>query len=155
MVIAGSAILSIFSIVLGQLKWIVTQKEDFMPFKGKLLISAYTLVSVLARTSACILFFAPSLGLGNLLMHWKMGALEATATSGIYDNRGLEVLSLVYDVQPNQTRIFFSQVWRRIENYESLTFWSLGTYMQIFIVCIVLHFLLIFALKCFFYKSFR
>lgn len=155
MVIAGSAILSIFSIVLGQLKWIVMKKEDFMPLKGKLLISVYTLVSVLARTSACIIFFAPSLGLGNLLMHWKMGALEATTTSAIYDDRGLEVLSLVYDVQPNKTRLFFSQVWKRIENYEELTFWSLGTYMQIFIVCIALHFLIIFALKCFLSKSFR
>ena len=150
-----SAILSVLSIVLGQLQWMIIQKSDFMPMKGKFFISAFTLVSVLVRTLSCIIFFAPSLGLGNLLMHWKMGALEAAKTSTIHDDQKELVHSLVYDVLSNGTFVYFTKVWRRVESYEELTLLSLGSYTKIFLSFLVLHFVLIFGIKTAFSRKFR
>ena len=153
--IALSAMLSILSIIIGQLKWIEIQKDDFMPLKGKFLILMYTLISVVLRSSACIVYFAPSLGLASLLMHWKMGSLATTTTSSIYDNRGKEVFSLVYDVYPNGTRIFFTQVWQKVATYEEMTVLSLEDYVKGFIAAIFLHYLLVFVIKCYSSTNFK
>jgi hypothetical protein len=70
-----SAALSLFSLTHGHVKHITSEKNNFLPIAGKLLHTAFAILSILARILAVLLFFAPSLGLANLLMHWKMGLL--------------------------------------------------------------------------------
>jgi len=94
----------------------------------------FAILSILARILSVLLFFAPSLGLANLLMHWKMGKLSI----------GNEYL--VFDVQ-NGTKIYFKDVWIQTPKYTSYTLWELETYYIIFLGLIPLHIALVFTLK--------
>jgi hypothetical protein len=80
-----SSIWSIVSMVLGHLHWMVVKKDDFLPLKGKVCLAVLGLISQVSRIFAVLLYFSPSLGLMDLLMHWKMGALNAK--THIYDIR--------------------------------------------------------------------
>jgi hypothetical protein len=130
-----SAALSLFSLTHGHVKHITTEKNNFLPIIGKLLHTAFAIISILARILSILLFFAPSLGLANLLMHWKMGQLL------LVENRGL-----VFDVQ-NGIKIYFKDVWIPTPKYTSFTLWELETYYIIFLGLIPLHLALVFALK--------
>ncbi len=101
---------------------------------GKLLQTTFATLSILARILSVLLFFAPSLGLGNLLMHWKMGKLSI---DNEFD---------VFDVQ-NGTKIYFKDVWIQTPKYTSYTLWELETYYIIFLGLIPFHLALVFALK--------
>ncbi len=124
-----------------------------MSLKGNVLISAFTLISVVIRALSCLLFFAPSLGLGNLLMHWKMGTMEEAKTSIANDVQ--RVQSLVYDVLPNGTIVPFTKMWIKVDSYEDMTFLSLGSYTKIFVSFLVIHFILMFGVKTAFSRNFR
>jgi hypothetical protein len=102
---------------------------------GKLLQMAFAIFSILARILSVLLFLAPSLGLANLLMHWKMGKLTVIGYS-----------DLVFDVQ-NGTDVFFKDVWIPTPKYTSFTLWELETYYIIFLGLIPLHLALVFGLK--------
>ncbi len=103
---------------------------------GKLLQMAFAILSILARILSVLLYFAPTLGLANLLMHWKMGQL---AVADGYPG-------LVFDVQ-NGTEIYFKDVWIQTPKYTSFTLWELETYYIIFLGLIPIHLALVFALK--------
>jgi hypothetical protein len=107
---------------------------------GKLLQMAFAILSILARILSILLFFAPSLGLANLLMHWKMGQLTT------YDKFKRFYEDLVFDVQ-NGEEIYFKDVWIQTPKYTSYTLWELETYYIIFLGLIPLHLALVFALK--------
>ncbi len=96
---------------------------------------AFAILSILARILSVLLFFAPSLGLANLLMHWKIGKLSVD-----------ESRDLVFDVK-NGTKIYFKDVWIETPKYTSFTLWELETYYIIFLGLIPLHLALVFALK--------
>ncbi len=100
---------------------------------------AFAILSILARILSVLLFFAPSLGLANLLMHWKMGLLTLKPIDEFDED-------LVFDVQ-NGTRIYFKDVWIPTPKYTSFTLWELETYYIIFLSLIPLHLALVFALK--------
>ncbi len=100
----------------------------------------FAILSILARILSVLLFFAPSLGVANLLMHWKMGKL--TIESKI--KRSNE--NIVFDVQ-NGTEIYFKDVWIPTPKYTFYTLWELETYYIIFLGLIPLHLALVFALK--------
>jgi hypothetical protein len=131
-----SAALSLFSLTHGHVKHITTEKNNFLPLSGKLLQMAFAILSILARILSILLFFAPSLGLANLLMHWTMGKLTVAEANQ----------KLVFDVQ-NGTEIYFKDVWIQTPKYTSFTLWELETYYIIFLGLIPLHLALVFALK--------
>ena len=135
-----SAALSLFSLTHGHVKHITTEKNNFLPMTGKLLQMAFAILSILARILSILLFFAPSLGLANLLMHWKMGQLTT------YDKFKRFYEDLVFDVQ-NGEEIYFKDVWIQTPKYTSYTLWELETYYIIFLGLIPLHLALVFALK--------
>jgi hypothetical protein len=131
-----SAALSLFSLTHGHVKHIAAEKNNFLPMAGKLLQMAFAILSILARILSVLLYFAPTLGLANLLMHWKMGQL---AVADGYPG-------LVFDVQ-NGTEIYFKDVWIQTPKYTSFTLWELETYYIIFLGLIPIHLALVFALK--------
>jgi len=61
-----SAVWSCKSLVTGQLAYWVSRKNGFMMVKGKILLSAYSILGVFSRMVAFLLYFAPSLGLFDL-----------------------------------------------------------------------------------------
>ena len=65
--------------MIGVVRQVAASKNNFLPFKGKLLLALFSLKSVLVRLFAILLYFAPSLGLMNLLRHWTMGKKNVTA----------------------------------------------------------------------------
>ncbi len=101
---------------------------------------AFAILSIMARILSVLLFFAPSLGLANLLMHWKMGKLTTP------DKFKRFYVDIVFDVQ-NGTEIYFKDVWIPTPKYTSFTLWELETYYIIFLSLIPLHLVLVFALK--------
>jgi len=96
-----SAFWSIISITLGYLQSVSMMKGDFLPVLGKLILSVFVFCSCIARLFGIIAFFVPSLGLMNVLMHWKMGKLE---TSPYYSNT-------IYEICSNGTIVSFYEVW--------------------------------------------
>ena len=64
---------------------------------GSFLLHLFAFISVLVRMSAIILYFAPTLGLLNLLMHWKMGKIP-----GIYN-----IMEYFYSIpNPRESKYF-------------------------------------------------
>ncbi len=139
-----SAALSVFSLTHGHVKHIAAEKNNYLPMTGKLLQMTFAILSILARILSILLYFAPSLGLASLLMHWAMGKLRVAEP---YPN-------LVFDVQ-NGTEIYFKDVWIETPKYTSYTLWELETYYIIFLGLMPLHLALVFALKHFLAFGFR
>ena len=128
-----SILLSIMSILIGEIHQVAASKNDFLSLRGKSLLAFFSLTAVLIRLSAILLFFAPSLGLMNLLMHWKMGQKEAD--SGV-----------IFDVIGGE-EIEFKNVWTSTPNYTDYTIYSLKTYYVTFIIFAVIHLILVYAMK--------
>jgi hypothetical protein len=141
--IAISSIWSILSITLGKVKQVTTEKEGTIPVKGKLIFFLYSSVSLFTRLGAIFIYFAPSLGIFNILMHWKMGQLQPAID-----------LKVPYD-KINKNVTLFTDVWKPLQAYTDLTIWSLEVYFKTFSVMILLHFLVIFLIKKAFSKTFR
>ena len=49
----------------------LSSNRRLFPFTSKIAVAAYSFFSITTRVLAIILFFSPSLGLFNLLQHWK------------------------------------------------------------------------------------
>jgi hypothetical protein len=139
-----SAALSLFSLTHGHVKHITAEKNNFLPITGKLLQMVFAILSILAKILSILLFFGPSLGLANLLMHWKMG--QMTVAVAYPDKFKTFYEDLVFDVQ-NGEEIYFKDVWIQTPKYTSYTLWELETYYIIFLGLIPLHLALVFALK--------
>ena len=101
-----SACWSIISITLGYLQSVAIMKGDFSPVLGKLILSLFVFLSCIARLFGIIAFFVPSLGLMNVLMHWKMGNLS---TNSLYSDN-------IYDTHSNGTITSFNEMWWVFEN---------------------------------------
>jgi len=101
-----SACWSIISIILGYLQSVAKLKNGFLPVQGKLILSLFVLISCIARICGIIAFFVPSLGLMNVLMHWKMGKLNISSSYSDF----------VYDIHSNGTITTFEEVWWVFKN---------------------------------------
>jgi len=132
-----SALWSNISIVLGNVNASIIKKNNFMPKLGKLLTALFSLISHFGRVSAVIFFFSPSLGLMNLLMHWKMGTKLVKMNSQL----------LIYDANTTSNFFFFEKMWIPVETASELTILSLETQFKIFSGLVVLHFLAMFIIK--------
>jgi len=96
-----SACWSIISITLGYLQSVAMMKGNFLPVLGKLILSVFVFFSCIARLFGIIAFFMPSLGLMNVLMHWKMGKLNPSLLNS----------DTIYDIHLNGSITSFHEVW--------------------------------------------
>jgi hypothetical protein len=137
-----SAVWSIFSIISGFLQRKIVQKNHSISFLGILIQLAYATLAMICRISSILTFFAPAIGLFNLLGHFKMGNIAFARNT-------------IYDVRDNETLINIRDVWKQIHNYEELTVFQLDVYYIVFLVFILFHFLLVAAIKLKSSKEFR
>ena len=119
--------------MIGVVRQVAASKNNFLPFKGKLLLALFSLISVLVRLFAILLYFAPSLGLMNLLRHWTMGQKNRT-DSKLFDA-----------INGNQKQ--FEDIWEPTPEYTHYTVYSLKEYFIAFIIFFAVHPFLIFAVK--------
>jgi len=125
------------------------EKNNFLSFKGQLLLTIFTNISLFGRLMSILMFFAPPLGLANLLMHWKKGQIVVHDYDEIYNSR----LDSIFDIQ-NNTAIYFKDIWITTPHYSEFTIWTLETYFKTILVLILVHLTLVFGLKCLFAKGF-
>jgi hypothetical protein len=138
------------------------QKFYTIPLLGKVILSTLFFFSVVVRFMAVILYFAPGLGLLNLLMHWQMGNI-----AGIYNfiehvaklddprkSRYYFLFGNFYEMELPDKSVMddlvgntFEKDWRPIMSYEELTFFKLETYYLCFLVGAVFHFIAVFVIK--------
>jgi hypothetical protein len=137
-----SAVWSVFSIISGFFQKKIVQKNHSIPFSGILIQFSYATLAMTCRISAIIIFFAPAIGLFNLLGHWKMGRLAF-------------VTYAIYDATDNGTLIKANDVWKQIKNYEDLTGYQLEVFYIVFLLIIFFHFLLVAAIKLKYSKEFK
>ena len=128
-----SAGLSIVSITLGSVQKLNAEKNNCLSWKGQAVQVMFANLVLFARFFAIVIFFAPSLGLFNLLMHWKFGQIEAAERH-------------IFDVI-NGTMVAFKSVWVQTPDYSTYTFFYLHSFFKAFLVFILFHLILIFALK--------
>ena len=79
--LAFSIIVSIKTCVLSRSKLVKFSKEGFLPTVGKILLILSSLASILARIGSLLLYFGPSLGLLDLMHHWKQEQTRYRANS--------------------------------------------------------------------------
>ncbi len=141
-----STIWSIASIIFGHVQSVVVLKGRQDSLIGILIHFFIGLLSFFSRIFAIVLFFAPSLGLFNLLMHWNMGQLSFKDTkgekmiSGILENGGL---------------VNVASTWKEVKKYEEMTIWQLDVYYIVFLLLIPCHVLLVVAIKFYCSEEFR
>lgn len=133
MIILASACLSILSLSLGVIQQAAAAKNNFLPWRGKVLLTIFSVTSLLVRLVAIMLYFAPSLGIINLLWHWKIGQKDSKMIKP-------------FDVIEGKS-INFEDVWVITPNYTDYTIFGLWTYYVAFMVLATIHFALIFVLK--------
>jgi MFS family permease len=137
-----SAVWSVFSIISGFVQRKIAQKNHSMPFTGILIQLSYATLAMICRISACVIFFAPAMGLFNLLRHWKMGNLAFTNT-------------IIYDAIDNGTLIKANDVWKQINHYKELTVSQLDVYYIVFLIIMLFHFCIVAAIKLKCSKEFK
>ena len=69
-ILAVSVSLSLFSAILTHIKTLVAEK-GFLRIKQKITVFCWILFASIRRIMTFITFFTPSLGLFNILYHWK------------------------------------------------------------------------------------
>ena len=82
--IAFSILLSIFTYTIAQYQ-AIRSSHKYFPFISKLLIIMYCLTSLMARIISTITYFAPSLGLFNLLRHFQAEQVPFKVFNGNYE----------------------------------------------------------------------
>jgi hypothetical protein len=142
-----SAIWSVVSIISGFVQRKIVQKNHSMPFSGNVIHLIFAAMAMICRISSFVFFFAPAMGLFNLLGHWKMGNFK-------FDSGEMNTV-LIYDVTYNGTFIKAKDVWKQINKYEDLTLFQLDVYYIVFLIIILCHFLLVAAIKITCSKEFK
>jgi len=140
-----SAIWSCKSLVTGQLAYWVSDKNEFILVKGKIILAAYFILGVISRMVAFLVYFAPSLGLFDLLAHWKMGSIP------FYGKNRFNT-DFIYDVKSNGTNannVWVRSVWVPLTDPTDLTQSSLQTFYLCLVVFFILHWLLLILLSRF------
>jgi len=148
-ILALSALWSNISIILGYLNSVIIKKDQHMTMLGKQLIVLFSFISLSGRVFAVILYFSPSLGLMNLIMHWKMGKKLINSQSNA--NTGI-----IYDVNATTgEKIIFSDMWKPMNSLTELTILSLETYFKIFLGLVFLHFFSMLIVKFVYSENFQ
>ena len=66
----ASAVWSLKSVVQGGVEHLKAQNGGFLPLMGQLIWASHTLISVISRLAALLIYFTPSLGLFNVSIQW-------------------------------------------------------------------------------------
>ena len=163
-----STIMSLRSLTVGYQRWIDNQKNNTLSSVGKIILQTFAFLSLVLRLSAIVLFFAPSLGLLDLLMHWKMGSLPGIynfveGINNLPDPRKSSFYFIfklndnLVDELPDLSKVDimlkdagnFNSEWIKIRYYHDLTMFTIGTYYISFLVGVIIHFLLVCCIKHF------
>jgi hypothetical protein len=99
---------------------------------------------MVCRISACVIFFAPAMGLFNLLGHWKRGNINF-ASDGY----------LIFDVAENGTLINVRDIWKPIKIYDELTHYQLDVFYIVFLLLLFVHFIIVAIIKIKCSKEFK
>ena len=137
-----SAAWSILTIIRMNVTLDSLKKDNFQPFVGFCFSLALYSLSYCSTIGASLFFFAPSLGLFNLLEHFKMGNKTASSTT-------------FYDVVSNSTHhriILMQEVWQPLTSYEDITHFSLRSHYIAFACGIILHILVVALVKFLLWK---
>ena len=113
--------ISLFSMISGQMQRHSYKANHCISLRGKIIIGSLDLLSVFGRMLAVLIFFAPPMGLFNLLGHWKLGRLPANSA--------------------------LKNPWKKIDFFTDLTVWKLNVYSYSFLALIVSHFLMTTVMK--------
>ncbi len=76
LLIALSTLWSMRTLLAGQVGIAAMRKDGFIPIIGKIFLLLYIFITIFARTTAILLYVAPSLGLFNLMVHNNLGRLQ-------------------------------------------------------------------------------
>ena len=85
------------------------RKNGFLGLVGKLALASFYAISTLIRIGAILIFLAPSLGLFDLLHHWKMGRISVEVGK-----------TKVYDMEDGNP-VFFHEAWEAVTESTELT----------------------------------
>ena len=132
--------MSFLTLIRSMLQKSASAKNDFLPFVGKLLLMTSFAIGIASRTVALVLYFAPTLGLFNLNMHWKMGRKEFAR-----DNLIEYVRSASSPDTYNPVHI--SDRWVGTKEYTEFTVWPHEIYAMVLALMVVVHFCLVFVTK--------
>jgi len=137
-----SALWSFVSMVVGYLHCTNLTKGNILPMKGKIILSVFAILSLIARLSSVILYFAPGLGLMDLLGHYEMGQLPTSSDALVYDTKDKHVT--------------FSEAWEDFmfnstnadsDGYTVLTIYTLETTYIWFLFLIFVHYVCVIVVK--------
>ena len=137
-----SALWSVLSLIRGHLQSFLVKRKVVPSTTGQLVLFCFILVAISVRIFAIALFFAPTLGLFDLLMHWKIGQQKVASPF------------LNFDVFENGTIISFGITWIQMKNYDELTGLTLETYYHIFLALVFCHFIVICIVQATFSRKF-
>ena len=143
-ILAISGILSVASLVITEVQWYSSSKNFYLPLKAKIFYGFNIFLFVIKRVFSIILYFAPLMGIFDLMGHWKMGKLDFR----IVIEQEILNSPLISD------EVISIQNWKQILNYSEMTNWKITYYYGFFILLIVIHLVLLFLLKCKFVKNF-
>ena len=151
------------SIFLG-LKSSVTQKvkgisveKGFLEAQAKIVLHLWALFATLRKVVSLIVFFAPSMGLLNLLYHWKAEQVRFGAANKVNPLALVELFNMTEEIRwANISR------WNQTNRdqpipppYTLYTGITLGGTFKAFLGIMAVHFILVTLVKIFTVKSFR
>ena len=149
MILAFSILVSIKTCVLSRYKQVNFSKEGFLPAVGQILLILSSLASILARVGSILLYFTPSLGLLDLMHHWKQEKTRYRPKSagGPYEEGGNLTwynVSIPWDdIERNKTL----QQLAPDTNYSIYTGLAIKWLYAILIGGIFIHLILVYVLK--------
>ena len=126
------------SLVIGFVTWVYLHKGRSIPFRGKLILCAFAVTSLIARISSIVLYFAPSLGLFDLLGHFEAGKFEVS-------NKSVHIFD--FDFNNNNKAVQFRDKWIRLDVYTDMTIFTLEEYYIFFLFLICLHYVCVSIIK--------
>jgi len=77
-----SALISLLSLLRGQLSFASARKKGYVRLFGKLILTVHNVIGIVGRVSSLVLFFTPTLGLFNTLYHVKPSSLKNVSSRG-------------------------------------------------------------------------
>ena len=85
----------------------MSAKNGFLPLKGKVILLLFHFISTMTSFTSTLLF-APSLGLFNLMWHWRLGTVKGSIENMVYDIKRDPGNDTFYPV-------FFKELWQPIK----------------------------------------
>jgi len=133
-----SAFWSMATLIRGPLSQVTLAKGGLLNLKGKLLLAFFFTIGAIARVTAILFCLAPSLGLFNLIWHYKKGSIPIRSGD-----------KKIYDVI-NKKSITFEAVWKPIKKLTDLTVVGpIGASLLLFITFLLIFFFAFCILKKF------